>query len=354
MSSSFFTLHAACDSVIHYFLRRATRYRQHNTNYQIFCFDIEPLYSRIIHQIVMVNNIIGLSSSRAGNPLTVKCDFCDLVLKSDLDVSKHLISPNHHKNVENLVNQNQQHEKLQRETPKSLGQVFKSLKLRHVKDIKDLAEKKYFRIPDNNQDIFGVTDQLINVLLRCVSEYEAKDLPSSIKESLLEIFQESEVKGEPEEPVIQYEPPPPDTLSQPQAGPSHHRQTQQDQPTKRVQPQQEQSNRKQAVQEQLNRTQAQKSDRPRPEPQRGPNTPNQVRGQRTIRNSVQQDQSNPNRPQQEPSNRKQNLQSQQPHSSNAQPQAESTKKKHDDVPKPRLDSNYKPVLAKIKVEPKDN
>lgn len=114
-------------------------------------------------------------------PTKTKCEFCDYYPKCDLDVSRHLNSPEHVKKKDHykscLMNQEKA---VEEQLPKNLEQVLKSLKLVGNKDLNDLVDKGYFKIEDENLSKIG--EQLASVLLKSVVNYETKDLSPSTKE----------------------------------------------------------------------------------------------------------------------------------------------------------------------------
>lgn len=118
-----------------------------------------------------------------------KCEFCDIILKSDLDVSKHLVCETHAKNLKLFVD-HQPHDKLvQKKVPQNINQVFQALKLRNTKNVRELAEKNYFALSANDEgqpDLIGVAHELITVLFRSYAEYETRNLSPEVRQMVLD------------------------------------------------------------------------------------------------------------------------------------------------------------------------
>lgn len=137
-------------------------------------------------------------SSSVKFPL-VKCEFCDTTLKKDLDVSKHLTSSPHGKKLEEFVSTLNPHDKVvEKNTPKNLTKLLQTLKLRSVKDLKDLTDKGYFDLVD--EKLTSVAEELIIVLTKSLIEYETKDQPEQIRNNFLEPFIHPEKSPEKESP----------------------------------------------------------------------------------------------------------------------------------------------------------
>jgi len=123
---------------------------------------------------------------------TSKCDFCDVTFKSDLDVSRHLVSPTHRKNLDAFLSlHNRQDKIVEKHTPKNLTQVLQTLKVRNIGDLKDLIDRRYFKI--SNEMTAEIADELAIVLVKSVIEYESKDLPPETRSLLLDALKAPEV-----------------------------------------------------------------------------------------------------------------------------------------------------------------
>lgn len=117
-----------------------------------------------------------------------KCDFCDISLKTDLDVSKHLVSQNHLKNLSAFNALQPQDQAAERNTPKNIGQVFEILKVRSVADLRELADKNFFRIPKDNENLLGVVDEIVEILMKNVSDNITRDLATVDKRTIMGAF----------------------------------------------------------------------------------------------------------------------------------------------------------------------
>lgn len=123
-----------------------------------------------------------------------KCEFCDVTLTSDLDVTRHLASALHRtKKAEHLSLISNQDRLVEKEIPKNLKQVFELLKLRSGKDLIDLNDKDYFESPDENTA--EIADDLSSVLLNSIVKFETKHLKPEERKmylSLMRLRQDSQ------------------------------------------------------------------------------------------------------------------------------------------------------------------
>lgn len=109
-----------------------------------------------------------------------KCEFCNIILKSDLDVSKHIFGSSTHKmNVEKFIStQDLQNKNNDKNLPKNLASVFKnSIRIRSIEDIKDLADKGYFDIKAGDDETANIANTLAKVILKSIVEFESKAFP---------------------------------------------------------------------------------------------------------------------------------------------------------------------------------
>jgi hypothetical protein len=126
-----------------------------------------------------------------------KCEFCDITLKSDLNVSRHLVSQTHRDNVKKATDLHPLEKSNLKDTPNNIVKVFETLKLRTVKDVRDLADRGYFRIPENSPGILSVADGLVYVFLKCIAEHKTRNLPQQARKIVMDSFEK--VKDEPRE-----------------------------------------------------------------------------------------------------------------------------------------------------------
>lgn len=120
-----------------------------------------------------------------------KCEFCDVIFKCDLDVSRHLHSEVHMKNVDKFVSlrpTTANNKQIQKEVPKNLSAFFEnSIKVKNIKDIKDLGDKGYFNInPNDNGSTAQVADGMAKALLKAVVEHESKVLPTNLRQTVID------------------------------------------------------------------------------------------------------------------------------------------------------------------------
>lgn len=127
------------------------------------------------------------------------CDLCNINFKCDLDVSRHLYSESHIKAKTEFERLNDQHRRVDKDLPRSLTQILKSLKLRSVKNLQDLTDKGYFEIRD--EETANIAHKLAFYLTRAVVKYSSKELPEETREQLLSAFKESEDRDSDEEMV---------------------------------------------------------------------------------------------------------------------------------------------------------
>ena len=130
-------------------------------------------------------------------PYIVKCDFCEITLKTDRETSLHLISDIHRENVHKF-NQNQPNDpRAKRSKFKSIADVYIALRLRTVGDVRELADKDYFRIPEDDAQLLNVVQRLPLVFQSLIAEHKFRGLPNG--QDLLRAFVGEQEEEEEEE-----------------------------------------------------------------------------------------------------------------------------------------------------------
>lgn len=114
-----------------------------------------------------------------------RCDFCETILRTDLEVSQHLASDVHKKNLDQFNLTQPRNPKAQKIVIRNIVELYKTLGLKSVRDVRELADKNYFKIPEKDQTTIEVMRQFAVVLLAGVSRHILRDLPESIRESVL-------------------------------------------------------------------------------------------------------------------------------------------------------------------------
>lgn len=277
------------------------------------------------------------------------CEFCDMTLKSDLDVSKHLVTQLHSsKRDEFLCLQNPHDKAVQKELPKNLSQVYTTLKIRSVRDLVELADKNYFKISTKDANVCGVAKTLSTILLKRMSMFElqsCKHYSQGDIDQILDVLlaprergplYKTPQQGQTESVQQQHNHENSDespTISQPQK--VNARVSANDQPSSSSR-----SYNSSRIESTATRSQPSKTSKVQ---DYNPNVPSSTTKPRPSTSTDKPT----NLPQSNTANK------QPPH---AQEPRNSTKKSEtstSDAPIPRLDSTYKPTFMKIKVEPKE-
>lgn len=285
-----------------------------------------------------------------------RCDFCDITLKSDLDVSKHLVTQRHlAKRDEFLCLQNPHDRIVQKELPRNLPQVYTTLKVRSVRDLKDLADKNYFKIPPNDVNLCGVAKELSKVLLKRMAMYElqsCRHYPQEVIDQILEILLKPRERG----PLYRT----------PQAEGQSKEIDQRERNNKEI-PNESSNSYSQKVNARVNANDQPSTSSRSPDMSRVEHTTHRSQQSKPSKvqnnnhtgkspsvtrpcTSVSSDRS-ANQPPTQVDRREHKNQGQKPPKKTKTP--DKPENKESDTPQPRLDSTYKPQLAKIKVEPKD-
>lgn len=118
------------------------------------------------------------------------CEICDVHFNCDLDVSRHLHSESHIKQRDDHERLHQQPKISEKDIPKTLRQVLRALKLRSVRDVRDLADKGYFEIRDDLTA--DIADRLASYLTRAVISFDSENLPENTRKLFLKQFEEKE------------------------------------------------------------------------------------------------------------------------------------------------------------------
>lgn len=126
------------------------------------------------------------STDQTTNSPEVKCDFCDITLKSDIDVSKHLNSINHAKNKSKLLALMDPQDKVaERQIPENFNQMLQLLKVRNAQDLKRMNDRNFFKIKNETDAI--VAEEIAKELLWTSLVFDAEGTPLGKK--LVEIRQ---------------------------------------------------------------------------------------------------------------------------------------------------------------------
>lgn len=124
-----------------------------------------------------------------------KCDFCDLHLKTDNDISRHLSSDSHRSKIAQFLSlQNLNTKSVQKEVPKNLVQVFQALKLRSDRDARELADKTFFKIYDDA--IAEIAMELNKSLFKSLVEFETRSLPPGVRTAFINALEHEEPGNE--------------------------------------------------------------------------------------------------------------------------------------------------------------
>lgn len=121
-----------------------------------------------------------MSEQQTTNFPRTRCEFCDITFKCDLDVSRHLNSPTHREKREKFIPYSNpaKVQKTQKEVPKNISQLFeRSIKVKNMKDIRDLADKGYFQIKTHDHAVCDVAQALAKKLMQNIVKFESKPFP---------------------------------------------------------------------------------------------------------------------------------------------------------------------------------
>lgn len=106
-----------------------------------------------------------------------------------------MVSQTHRDSVKKAVDLHPLERSNLKDTPNNIVKVIESLKLRTVKDVRDLADKGYFRIPKNSPGLLSVADRLGKVLLKNLIDHRTRNLKPKLKAIVMQPFEK--VKEEP-------------------------------------------------------------------------------------------------------------------------------------------------------------
>jgi len=130
-------------------------------------------------------------------PVIRRCEFCETSLATDLEVSQHLISNSHRDKVDQFNLKQPQNPRTVRNPFKSILDVYTALRLRTARDVSELSDLNYFRIPDGDQELAQVAKELSTVLLNCFVLFITKNLRPDVRKGFLEVVG---IKEDPQEP----------------------------------------------------------------------------------------------------------------------------------------------------------
>lgn len=120
--------------------------------------------------------------------MNFRCEFCEISLNSDLDVSKHLVSQTHRDNVTKARQLHPLELGNGKDVPKNIVKLFECLKLRTPNDVRDLADKGYFRLPPDASDTVKVVEQINHLLAKNVAGHLCRNLPIETRRMLMDSF----------------------------------------------------------------------------------------------------------------------------------------------------------------------
>lgn len=104
-----------------------------------------------------------------------KCEFCDVMMDSDLDVIEHLMSEIHCTNKSEFIrHQRDIGHKMVKSTPLDIEQLLNSLKLKTPQDVQQLAKKNFFKV--NRSMDTRVVKVIAKILTKACVEYDTKSL----------------------------------------------------------------------------------------------------------------------------------------------------------------------------------
>lgn len=106
---------------------------------------------------------------------STKCEICDLSLRNDLEVTRHIMSATHKRNTENFKSKYSEETRFRvRTKPKDLDDVYNMLNIRSMQDIIRLRDKIFFEILTD--DIASKADVIVNTLIGKLIAFLTRDI----------------------------------------------------------------------------------------------------------------------------------------------------------------------------------
>lgn len=131
----------------------------------------------------------------------IKCDFCDMTIRNDLDLSKHIKSQSHNSNKKKFIDEKYRDDAyVEKRKPKNLAQLYEALRIRNVRNLQDLADKGYFEI--KNEGLCEVAESLARTLVYASLRFESLRMPEEIQrrvKDLVHAMKEDENRNAPKD-----------------------------------------------------------------------------------------------------------------------------------------------------------
>lgn len=118
--------------------------------------------------------------------MNFRCEFCEMALNTDLDVSRHLVSLKHRNKVDEARQRHPQGKG--NEVPRNIPKLFENLKLRTREDVRDLADRKYFHIPSEASSTVDVVVAITKILAEKIADNLTRDFNSETRNEIMNAF----------------------------------------------------------------------------------------------------------------------------------------------------------------------
>lgn len=102
-----------------------------------------------------------------------RCEFCDITLKTDIDIGKHLVSSTHNKNKGDFLATTSIDKTLDKQIPKNFNKMLHLIKARNIQDIRGLNDEGFFKV--HNESEAKIAQTIAQYLVYHIIEMEDTD-----------------------------------------------------------------------------------------------------------------------------------------------------------------------------------